>query len=100
MDLGAQLRDLDLAREQRNERSKPCDGIGFLQQRDAIVEVEIGTGAGDVRDQLGISRTRHRDRGVRADLGAGVDVVRKQCSHRTEERVDLGTLGDIQRRRV
>ena len=54
VDLGAQLRDLDLAGEQWDERAQPHDRVGLLEQRDAVVEAEIGTGAGDVGDQLGL----------------------------------------------
>ena len=95
MDLGAQLRDLDLAREQRDERAQARDRVGLLEQGDAIVEAEIGTGAGDVGDQLGLRGARHRDRGVGADLGAGVDVVGEQRAHRSEERVHLGALDGL-----
>ncbi len=95
VDLGTQLRHLDLAREQRDERSQPRDVIGFLKQRHAVVEVEIGTGARDVGDQFRITGTRHGDRRVGADLRAGIDVVGEERSHRPEERVHLGAFSDI-----
>ena len=99
VDLGAQLRDLDLAREQRDELAQAGEGVGLLEEGDAIVEAEVGTRAGDVGDQLGLRRASHGDGGVGADLGAGVDVLGEQRADRSEECVHLGALDGFDRQR-
>ena len=97
MDLAAQLGDLDLTREERDERAQARDRVGFLEQGNAVVEAEIGARARDVGDQLGLGRTRHRDCGVGAHLGSRVDVVGEQRPDRSEEGVHLGALHGLER---
>ena len=99
VDLAAQLGDFTLACKQRDQRAQTRDGVGFLEQRDAVVEPEIGTGAGDVRDQLGLRGPRHRHRRVSADLRPGVDIVGEQRSHGPCKRVDLGSFRNVDRHR-
>ena len=67
----------------------------FLEQRDPVVEAEIGAGAGDVGDQRRARSPRHGHGRIGADLGAGVDVLGEQRAHRAVERVDLGAVDDV-----
>ncbi len=91
LDLVAQLRHLELARQQRHQAAQPSLHIRLLEQRDAIQRVQIRRGAGQIGHLARLLGAGHRDRQLRRHRGPGGDVIGEHLAHRAGQGVDLSS---------